>query len=260
MTRLLGAVAVMMVATACGSSAESMGHVHTVAVTDSQILVGTHYGLWQVSEDDDPARVSDLAWDVMGFARGDDAWFASGHPAPEQSAPADLGLQVSTDGGRTWNGRALVGEVDFHRLAFFGDTVAGINSRDGRVFISDDQGVTWRVHDSLPANDLAVTDEGVLIVGPQQWWVERDGALQGEAMALPEVVTVFADEGSVWAATMDGGIWWAPRWQGPWERVTEVPGVASWIGARDQTIALVVGDQVLISRDKAATFVPANLQ
>jgi hypothetical protein len=260
MTRLFGAVAIMMVATACGSSAESMGHVHTVAVADGQIVVGTHYGLWQVSENDDPVRVSDVAWDVMGFAQGDAAWLASGHPAPDQRAPADLGLQVSTDGGRTWSGRSLVGDVDFHRLAASGDIVAGINSRDGRIFISDDQGATWRANDPLPANDLAVTDNGVLIVGPKQWWVERGGVLQEETVALPEVATVFLEEDSAWAATMDGGIWWAPRWQGPWERIANVPGVASWIGAYDQTIALVVGDEVLISRDKAATFVPAILQ
>lgn len=260
MRRLFGAAAIMMVATACGSNAESMGHVHTVAVIDGQILVGTHYGLWQVSEDDDPNRVSDLAWDVMGFAQGDGAVFASGHPAPGQNAPADLGLQVSTDGGRTWSGRSLVGEVDFHRLSASGDTIAGINARDGRILISDDQGATWRANDPLPANDLAVTDGGVLIIGPEQWWVERDGVLQEETVALPEVVTVFLDEDSAWAATMDGGIWWAPRWQGPWEPIANVPGVASWIGAQDQTIALIVGDDVLISRDKAATFVPAILQ
>lgn len=260
MRLLFGAVVITMVATACGSTAESMGHVHTVAVIDSEILVGTHYGLWQVSEDEDPARVSDVAWDVMGFADGDGQWFASGHPAPDQGGPADLGLQVSTDGGRTWSGRSLVGEVDFHRIAASGDTIAGINSRDGRILISDDQGATWRVNDPLPASDVAVTDDGVLIVGPERWWVERDGVLEEEVMALPEVATVSLDGDVAWAATMDGGVWRASEWQGPWERITDLPGVASWIGAEGETIAVVVGDDVLISRDKAATFVPAILQ
>lgn len=260
MIRVLGAVAIMMVATACGSGTDSMGHVHTVAVVEDAVLVGTHAGLWRVSEDAQPERVSADAWDVMGFAHVDGVFYGSGHPARGQTSPADLGLQVSNDGGRTWSGRSLVGDVDFHRLSAGGEIVAGISAHDGEVLISTDRGSTWRSAGRIRANDLTVLDEGVLVVAPERWWIHRDGELNEIPPALEQVATIATGPSGLLASTMDGGLWQAATWAGPWERIADLPGIATWLAIDGDLISAVVGDGVLISRDKAATFAAAILQ
>jgi len=67
MLRILAAASVAVLA-ACGSPA-AMDHIHAVTITEDGVFVGTHNGLWQVSEDAPPTQVSAQEWDIMGVWR-----------------------------------------------------------------------------------------------------------------------------------------------------------------------------------------------
>jgi hypothetical protein len=48
-------------------------------------------------------RVGDIYHDLMGFTvAGADSFLASGHPDAQHDFPPQMGLQRSTNGGRSW--------------------------------------------------------------------------------------------------------------------------------------------------------------
>lgn len=246
--------------TACGETAESMDHVHTVSVVDGGVLAGTHNGLWAMAEGSPPVRITEEVWDVMGFAAGQGEFFASGHPGPGMQSPADLGLQVSSDGGRTWEGRALVGDVDFHRLAAHETMVMGVDARTGFVLFSLDRGQTWQRTDINEANDVMVNADSGFALGRNQWWlIALDGTQQLVDAPLADVVTVHAAEGVMFASTLDGQLWRSTAWQGPWEAVAVLDAPATWMGSDGDTIVALVDGVVLASQQPTYEFVPLRL-
>src|SRR4051812_50081029 len=78
-----------------------IGRAQALAVDPAgAILVGTDRGLFRVTRRGTLRRVGALERDVTGlaFAR-DGALLSSGHPAPGQPGPGDLGLERSDNGG-----------------------------------------------------------------------------------------------------------------------------------------------------------------
>ena len=69
--------------------------------------------------------------------------YRSGHPAPGQSLPPNLGLIESRDGGRTWKGVSLLGQADFHVLQSAGRRVYGFDGTQGRLMVSSNDGRSW---------------------------------------------------------------------------------------------------------------------
>jgi photosystem II stability/assembly factor-like uncharacterized protein len=238
-----------------------MDHIHAVAVTDDGVFVGTHNGLWQVSEDGPATRVSAEEWDVMGLAHDGQDFLASGHPGPGMDAPGNLGLQRSPDAGVTWRGVSLVGDVDFHNLAAHGNTVAGIDSQSGLLLTSRDSGAQWVAADPAPFFDVVVLASGdIVALTAQQRWHSRDGGQTWQQVAeeaiTPRVVTSHG-QGLV-AVDAGGRLLTAATWDAPWQ-VTEADlGRADGISVHGDTVAVVAEDQVLISRDGGVTFVSAN--
>lgn len=120
-------------------------HIHGLGVSGKQLIIATHGGLFTAPEGGTKAqRLGDSRQDVMGFSVIEGKNFiGSGHPAPDASAPPNLGLIESRDGGKSFENISLEGEADFHTLESSGRRVYGFDGTQGRLMVSSDAGRTW---------------------------------------------------------------------------------------------------------------------
>lgn len=182
---------------------------------------------------------------------GPDELLASGHPSGSSTLPTALGLIRSTDAGRTWVSISELGNADFHALSLSGDVLAAPLfgtpeirlSRDGGrrfeprvapmalvdldldpgdakrwvatseqgIFVSTDEGKTWRQRDPTPNVRLAwSTPEELYRIDPGgpvkmsadggETWEDR-----GDTGGEPQALTA-DEEGALYAATLDGKV------------------------------------------------------
>ena len=117
-------------------------HIHGLSFDPREpgaLLVATHTGLVRVRLGANPEWVGTGRFDLLGFTApptDPGVLYASGHPdlvTYRREGHGNLGLLLSRDGGRTWEGVALKGHADFHALTYgpdrggelFGWSVAG---------------------------------------------------------------------------------------------------------------------------------------
>ena len=136
------------------------GHIHGLGVSsdDRTLFVATHNGLHSVPRGSrTPELVGDTRKDVMGFSVvSPERFVGSGHPAPDEDLPPNLGLIESRDRGKTWKSISLSGEADFHVLRSSGDRVYGFDGRRG-LLASTDGGRSWDERATpAPLFDLAL--------------------------------------------------------------------------------------------------------
>jgi len=142
------------------SQQAELQHIHGLGVDSGSgtLYVATHSGLFQAARDDAQLeRLGDSRQDIMGFSVvGPGRFVGSGHPAPSQNLPPNLGLIESRNGGRSWENISLLGKADFHVLRSAGATVYGVDG-GSHLMVSRDGGRTWRSR-TPPAGvfDLAV--------------------------------------------------------------------------------------------------------
>lgn len=191
----------------------AISHIHGLGgdPDDDSIFVATHEGLYRIAPDEVSFElVGQSRDDLMGFTMIDSRVFlASGHPAPGDSRPSDLGLIRSVDGGRTWQNISLAGEADFHLLRARGRHVYGF-SRE--LMLSEDGGRTWQKRDLPPEQpyDLAVnpsdprtvaaaTADGIYVSRDAAGTWRRIGAAPPGllAWAEPDVLFLVDAEGEV---------------------------------------------------------------
>jgi hypothetical protein len=199
-TRLLLSLVLLLgfaVAAACGgrdeptapSADESLvsgagtQHVHGLGVNpaDDALYIATHTGLWRAPDGETKAsRVGDVRFDLMGFTVvGPDRFLASGHPdAQARELPPHLGLQSSTDGGRSWQTLSLLGEADLHVLRAAGDRLYTVDATSGTFRASADGGRSWEERTApAPPFDVAIApgDPEQLVAATEQGlFVSRD--------------------------------------------------------------------------------------
>jgi photosystem II stability/assembly factor-like uncharacterized protein len=156
------------------ASISGAGHVHGLAVNPAggDLLIATHNGLYELAPGAAEAEpVGDSRDDFMGFTViGADSYLTSGHPGPGSDRPDPLGLQVSSDGGVSWQSRSLLGEADLHVLRAAGTRVYGVDSSSGAFLVSADSGRSWQQRElPAPAIDLAIApdDPERLVVATQ---------------------------------------------------------------------------------------------
>jgi hypothetical protein len=101
-------------------------HIHGLAIDRQRpeiLYVATHTGLVRLGPNAAPEWIGVPRYDLMRFTpdpRNSRVFFASGHPdlpAYQELRVGNLGVIVSSDGGRTWGSVALSGQADFHALA-----------------------------------------------------------------------------------------------------------------------------------------------
>jgi hypothetical protein len=156
-----------------------VSHVHAVDLDplSNSAYVATHEGVLSVAADGSVERIGEWAGDVMGMARFGDTIYFSGHPAPDENLPPNIGVyELSMQSGE-FAPIALVGEVDFHSMTIAqspdGMALAGIDSATGQVMVSRDGAETWTSGLPIGARSLswdanaerlyATTEQGLLV-------------------------------------------------------------------------------------------------
>lgn len=185
-----------------GAAVEEFSHVHGLAMPPwaaGDVLVSTHQGAFRIAGDD-WKWISEEPHDFMGFAahpQESDTLYSSGHPAPGSDLPNPIGFMVSTDGGVSWEPRALQGEVDFHAMAVHpddGEVVYGFDGRQG-LLRSEDGGSSW----DQPASTELQEAGGALSLAGGPGGVDR--VLAGTQVGL----LVSSDGGGSWEPLLSGG-------------------------------------------------------
>lgn len=208
-----------------------MSHVHGLGLNsaDGLVYVATHDGLFTVG--DTVLPVGEGRQDTMGFTiTGPNTFLASGHPAPGQDGPSNLGLISTEDAGTTWRSVSAGGR-DFHALTAVEEFVYALDSSRGVLMSSSDGGSTWLeraaisartvdVSPSDPRRLLATTEAGLMVsddggatfnadpIQPPDLLVLIDHVVaEGHASSQPTVAGLDT-AGQLW--TFDGLTWTGP--------------------------------------------------
>lgn len=124
-----------------GGGELQIAHVHGLAITAKALFVATHHGLYVRAGGEWSQRSEDRA-DHMGFSYvSDSLMFRSGHP----EAGGNLGVQRSTDGGKSWEkmSNVLESPVDFHAMAASRDKSPVLYGWSQGLFRSVDDPQRW---------------------------------------------------------------------------------------------------------------------
>lgn len=235
-------------------------HVHNLTLDGDRLLIGTHEGLWAQIRGQPAQQVSQQPFDVMGFAHADTTMYASGHPGEGQDAPADLGLQTSTDGGRTWTPVSLEGQVDFHRLRAVGTVVQGLSAHDGTLLRSTDSGATWTDLGTPPLFDFALDPSNPQhLIGTQESGPVRstDGGTTFTPIAGAPLLAFLAwTSPTIYAIGADGTLQTSADSGTTWTQVTHLDGRPQALAADGDHVVALTGTTIWESTDAGRTFTP----
>ena len=218
-------------------AAVSIEHVHGLGVNpvNGALYAATHNGLYQLPTGTAASRVGVGEQDTMGFAIvGPDRFLGSGHPAPGQDGPPQLGLIESTDGGATWTNRSLAGQADFHALRYRHGTVYGHNSATGQLIVSRDQ-TTWDTRSTIALRDFVVSPDspGTLLATTQQG-VQRsaDGGRTWAPTAGPPLVLLdWQSDDGLWGVTATGEVLRSADGGAAWRATGRIDGTVTAFAA-----------------------------
>ena len=199
---------------------------------------------------------------------GPDELIASGHPSGDSTLPSALGLIRSPDAGKTWEPVSELGTSDFHALSpaggilvapLYGQAQILLSRDEGKtfeprvapmalvdlaadpgdpkrwaatsesgIFVSVDEGRTWRQRDPTPNVRLAWSDSGELYRidpgGPVK--VSADGGEtwknRGDTGGEPQALTI-DPEGTLFMASLDGTVQRSSDDGASWTRIVTPP-------------------------------------
>ncbi len=272
---VVGLFALVTVAAGCGSdngdeatTGADIEHVHGLGVdpADGAVYAATHNGLFRVPDAGDPELVGDNQQDTMGFTVvGANHFLGSGHPDPaDDDLPPLLGLIETTDAGREWEPRSLLGEADFHALAARHGLVYGYDATQQRFMVTSDR-FDWDVRSSPPgliSLAVAPTDADRLIATTTSGVIaSTDGGRTWSATESPVLAFVsWADDSTLAGAGPDGAIHVSTDGGESWTEVGSLRGPPEALLAIDRQalVAAASGHGVLRSNDGGATWTPVS--
>ncbi len=235
-----------------------LGGVHSILLTDEGILMGTHHGVWLQTSSQDPVRVGDSRFDVMGLAKFGSGLVASGHPGETDEQIGNIGLRGSTDQGRTWENISLSGQADFHRLTTSGQTIMGLSAADGALLSSADGGKTWIALPNPNIYDLALDpSDSLTIVGTTETGpiLSSDGGKTFSPIAgAPLLVLLSWDTARLVGVAPDGLIYESLDQAITWRQIGSVTGQVQAIAVLGNEIAILVGTDLYYSSDAGKNF------
>lgn len=234
-------------------------HVHNLAFDGSRLILGTHQGVYAQSGENEPTKISDDAFDVMGFAMAGSTWMASGHPGADMSgAAADLGLMTSNDSGKTWTTVSLNGEADFHRLVALGKVALGINSGTGHLMRTEDGGATWADLGKSSLYDIALAPaDASTVIGTSEAGLMRstDGGKTFTAVTDAPLLALLSVTGmKIVGADVYGAVFESMDAGVTWSEIGKLVSQPSALAASGKNIAALVDTTVYLSTDSGKTF------
>ncbi len=245
-----------------GGQGGELRHVHGLGINpgDGKVYVATHHGVYRIEAPGKAAQVGTGRQDTMGFTViGENTFLGSGHPAPGQGGPSNLGLIESSDAAATWRTLSLAGEADFHALEYAHGTVYGYDSTSQRLRVSADK-MTWDNRAQLDAADIEVSpaDRGIVLATTEQGVARStdggrtfrpSGGVPQLLLSWPAADVLYAvDPAGTLSRSADGG--------DIWKTISTVPGgppqAFEAVDARHLLAATDGG--IYESRDGGATF------
>ncbi len=235
-----------------------MEHIHNLMLTDNELLLGTHQGLWSQMIGEKARRVGNSQFDVMGLAMMNGMMVASGHPGVGEENVNNLGFRMSMDGGMTWENTSLFGKVDFHRLVASGNTVMGISAGDGALMRSEDAGKTWTILTNPGLYDLAMDPaDARMVIGTTQSGplMSIDGGKSFKTIPNSPIVSLLSwDKARLIGVTPAGEVYQSLDMATTWKKLATLPGEPMALTVRGDQIAVLAGTTVYYSTDAGLTF------
>jgi hypothetical protein len=240
-------------------------HVHGLGINaaDKSLYIATHSGLWRAPPAQPKAtRVADIHHDLMGFTVvGPDQFLASGHPDARHDLPPQMGLQRSTDAGRSWKTVSLLGEADLHVLRAAGERIYGVDSGTGAFLTSADGGRSWQQR-TPPASvfDLAIApgDADRLVAATEQGLFSSSDTGRTWRPLRDDVAGLLAwpDEEALYLVDADGNVLRSADTGREFEQVGTVGAQPEAFAAagEQELYASVHGGKVVTSADGGATW------
>ncbi len=235
-----------------------MEHIHNLMLTDNELLLGTHQGLWSQVIGKKATRVGSSQFDVMALAMMNGMMVASGHPGVGEESVNNLGFRMSMDGGMTWENTSLFGKVDFHRLVASGNTVMGISSGDGALMRSADAGKTWTTLTNPGIYDLAMDpNDPRIVIGTTQSGplMSIDGGKNFKTIPNSPIISLLSwDKARLVGVTPAGEVYQSLDMATTWKKLATVSGEPMALTVRGDQIAVLAGTTVYYSTDARLTF------
>jgi hypothetical protein len=152
---------------------------------------------------------------------GPDQLLGSGHPAADSSLPPALGLIRSGDAAKSWTSVSELGKADFHAIERSGDRLIGGLFGQSQVLVSGDDGETWEtrtaprvlvdleVDPGDAARWIATTADGVYVSRDEGGTWRAIDPKPNSYLAWPAPDTLYRlDPGGPLMLSHDGGDSW----------------------------------------------------
>jgi len=190
---IIGTISTSLILGACSQGEKSedefltdfdgkVEHVHGLGyMGGDDIAIASHHGL-KIYKDKKWLSTTEQNHDYMGFNAVDEGFYTSGHPEKGSKLSNPLGIQKSTDKGKTLTHVAFEGDFDFHTM--------GVGYQNHVIYVFNGHG-----NSQLSTGLHKTVDEG------DSWKSVKGEGLQGEVVALAVHPT---DDKQVAAATKNG--------------------------------------------------------
>lgn len=180
----------------------SLMHVHGIGYIGNEegLYFASHTGL-KVYREGNWLETDGQFHDYMGFNAVDEGFYTSGHPDMsdlESDLPNPIGIQRSTDGGRSLEELGFAGETDFHLMA------AGYRSHD--LFVMNPE-----ANSEMEAGFYFSEDAG------ESWKQLDPEGIEGELMAL----AIHPDDSQLMAAASAEGVFLSEDGGATFDRLTD---------------------------------------
>lgn len=244
-----------------------LSHVHGLGVNpgDGKLYAASHHGVFRI-EAESAIRQGDLLQDTMGFTIvGSDRFIASGHPDPSNDRLLQpgmrplLGLIESTDRGVSWHSLSLLGEVDFHALAYAHDRVYGFDATNHRFMVSADM-KQWETRSEVSLSSFAVSPTNAeRVVGSladQSIVQSSDGGRSWQAISggAPLALVCWHSARGLWGIDSNGAAFRGADDGSTWKRAGSVPGVPAALFVEAQGLFVATTDAIYTSTDDLSTW------